>query len=153
MKMTKALVVYDSKYGNTKIVAERIADIVRKEGSIETGLSYVEDFNMNQIPGFDVLVIGAPNHMGRPSRRARKFIKRLGKLDIGGKRIAFFDTCLKTEEGKATGGMEKRIRDFTPGVQFLSPHLSVLVDGMKGPITEGEQPKIEEFGERIGGSA
>jgi flavodoxin len=147
--MTRALVVYDSKYGNTKLVAEKIAEGIRAAGEIETKVSFLEDVDVGKIPGYDILVIGAPNHYSKPSNRASEFIRKLEGLDLGDKKIAAFDTCLRKQEGKAFGKIEKDIHDIEPGAQLVAPGLSILVGGVKGPILDGELPKCEEFGRRI----
>lgn len=148
-KMTRALVVYDSKHGNTKIVAEKIAESIRAGGKIETDLSFVEDVDVEKIPEYDILVIGAPNHYSKPSEKARRFIERLEGLDLEGKKVATFDTCLKKQEGRAFGRIERAIREMAPNAQLMTPGLSILVGGSKGPILDGELSKCEEFGRRI----
>jgi multimeric flavodoxin WrbA len=35
-----------------------------------------------------VIVLGAPNHMGRPSRTMKKFVDRLAELDLKAKNVA-----------------------------------------------------------------
>lgn len=150
--MTRALVIYDSEYGNTKIVAEKIAEGIRVEGEIETNVSFMEDVDVGKIPEYDILVIGAPNHYSKPSEKAERFIKKLEGLDLEGKRVAAFDTCLKKQEGKAFGRIERDIREIAPGAQLITPGLSILVGGTKGPILDGELPKCEEFGRRIASS-
>jgi len=45
--------------------------------------------------------------------------------------------------------MEKQIGEKAPGLKLLAPGLSVRVDGMKGPITQGELPKGKDFGVKI----
>ncbi len=42
MFMVKVFVFYDSKYGNTKLVAEKIAEGLKSEG-VEADLSYVKE--------------------------------------------------------------------------------------------------------------
>ncbi len=147
--MTKAIVIYDSRHGNTKIVAERIAEAIGTEGEVEANLSFVEDVEVKRIPEYDILVIGAPNHYGKPSKTMKSFIKELESLELEDKRIAAFDTCLRKQEGKAYGWIEKNIRKMFPTAQVMSPGLSILVGGTKGPIFEGELPKCEEFGRMI----
>jgi hypothetical protein len=45
--------------------------------------------------------------------------------------------------------MEKRISEKVSGSKLAAPGLSIRVEGMKGPISEGELPKCKEFGNRI----
>ena len=50
---------------------------------------------------------------------------------------------------KAVKKMEKQINEKVPELRLLTPGLSIRVDAMKGPITEGEIPKCKEFGINI----
>ncbi len=146
--MTRALVVYDTKHGNTKIVAEKIAEGIRS-AEVETDLSSMEDFDVGRIPEYDILVIGAPNHYSKPSKAALSFLEKIKGLDLEGKRVAAFDTCLRKQEGKAFRRIEREIREMAPGAQLISPGLSILVGGVKGPILDGELSKCEGFGRGI----
>jgi hypothetical protein len=49
----------------------------------------------------------------------------------------------------ATKKMKKRMHERAPAMKAVVPGLSIKVDGMKGPITERELPKAEEFGSQI----
>jgi menaquinone-dependent protoporphyrinogen IX oxidase len=61
----RALVVYESMYGNTHAVASNIADGLR--GTYEVTLVPVADATADLIAGADLLVVGAPTHMHRLS--------------------------------------------------------------------------------------
>jgi len=45
--------------------------------------------------------------------------------------------------------MEKRIGEKVPVLKLITPGLSIKVNGMEGPIVEGELPKCVDFGEKI----
>jgi len=45
--------------------------------------------------------------------------------------------------------MEKKIGEKVPGLKLAAPGLSIRVEGMKGPIVEGELPKCKEFGIKV----
>jgi menaquinone-dependent protoporphyrinogen IX oxidase len=122
---------------------------MRDKGNVEASILFVKEVDVNQLPSFDILVLGTPNHWGRLTKKFKKMISQLENVDLSGKKIALFDTCFEPEAGKATGSMEKRILKVAPNVRFLSPHMSVVVDHAKGPVAEGEMSKIDEFGERI----
>ncbi len=83
--MVKVLVVYDTKYGNTKLVAEAIVEGLEGADGVETVIRDVEKLELDDIPDFDVVLIGSPNHMGGPARGINIFIDKLGKLDTQGK--------------------------------------------------------------------
>lgn len=147
--MAKVIVVYESKYGNTKFVAETIIEGLKKVKGIETVLSELKKVDLNEIPGYDAILVGSPNHLGGPTRGIKKFIDKLGKLNLKGKMGAVFDTYLGGNFEKAVQKMEKRINEKVPGLKLVVPGLSIKVQGMKGPILEGELPKCKEFGNKI----
>ncbi len=147
--LAKVIVVYESKYGNTKLVAETIVEGMREVEGIETVLSELKEVDLNKIPDYDVILIGSPNHFGGPTRGVKKFIDKLGKLPLKGKLFAVFDTYLEKDFEKAVKKMEKRINEKVPGLKQIAPGLSIKVQGIKGPILEAELPKCKEFGNKI----
>jgi flavorubredoxin len=149
-RMTKTILIYESKYGNTKIVAERIMQGLKTKKGMEADLKELKEVDTNKIPSYDVIMIGSPNHMGGPTRGIKKFIHKLGKLDLKKKQVAVFDTCSGDKAlGQAVMKMEKSIAEKAPGLKILSSGLSIRVKGMKGPIVEEDLPKCEEFGRAI----
>jgi len=147
--LAKVIVVYESKYGNTKFVAETIIEGLKKVKGIETVLSELKKVDLNEIPDYDAILVGSPNHLGGPTRGIKKFIDKLGKLNLKGKMGAVFDTYLGGNFEKAVKKMEKKINEKVPGLKLVAPGLSIKVQGMKGPILEGELPKCKEFGNKI----
>ena len=148
--MAKVLVVYESKYGNTKLVAETIIEGMKEVEGIEPILSEQGEVNLNKIPDYDAILIGSPNHFGGPTKSIKKFIDELSKLPLEGKPYAVFDTYLgRGFFEKAVRKMEKRLSEKAPEMKQLAPGLSVQVLGLKGPISGGELPRCKEFGNRI----
>ena len=147
--MVKVFVVYDTKYGNTKLVAEKIVEGMREVEGIETAISDVEEVELQTAADYDAILIGSPTHFGGPVRGINKFIDRLGKLDLKAKWVAVFDTYLGEDFEKSVKKMEKRISEKIPGLKLIVPGLSIKVGGMKGPIVDGELPKCKEFGRKI----
>jgi menaquinone-dependent protoporphyrinogen IX oxidase len=145
----KVIVVYESRYGNTKLVAETIAEGLREVEGIETHVTEVKQVDLGKVPDYDAILVGSPNHIGRPTGGVSKFIDKLGKLPLVERLFAAFDTYLGKDSEKVTKKLEKRIDDKIAGSKLVIPGLSVRVDGMKGPISEGELPKCKEFGEKI----
>ena len=149
--MPKVIVVYESKYGNTRRAAETIIEGMREVSGVEAVLSELKEVDPNQLVDYNAILVGSPNHIGGATRSIRKFIDKLGKanLKLEGKQVAVFDTYMGKEYEKAVKKMEKQIGDKAPGLKLAVPGLSIRVDGMKGPITEGELPKCKEFGLKI----
>jgi len=147
--MAKAIVVYESKYGNTKRVAETIAEGMREVSGVEAVVSELKEVDLKQLTDFDAILVGSPNHMGSATRGIKKFIGKLGKINLEGKLTAAFDTYAGNNFEKAVKKMEKQISDKVPGLKLAAPGLSIRVEGMKGPIPEKELPKGKEFGIKI----
>ena len=145
----KILVAFDTKYGNTETVAKTIVEGIKSVEGIEVTLSNMKKVDFKKLDGYDAILVGCPTHFGGPTRGAKKFIDKLGKLDLKGKRIATFDTYIKEDFEKSVKNMEERINEKTPGLQLLLPGLSIQVGDMKGPILEEEFPKCREFGKRV----
>ena len=151
--MAKVIVVYESKYGNTKHVAETIIEGMSKVEGIEIVIRELKEVDLNKIPDYDVILIGSPNHYGGPTKGVKGFVDNLGKLNLNGKLFAVFDTYLGKRSDyffeKALKKMEKRINEKVPELKQIAPGLSIKVQGMKGPLVEGELPKCKEFGKKI----
>ena len=71
----KALVIFDTGFGNTKMIAKTIA----RELGNDTKTISVTDFNNNELEGIDLLVVGSPIIGWKPSERMGKFLASLNK--------------------------------------------------------------------------
>jgi flavodoxin len=147
----KVFIIYDSKYGNTKIVAERILEGLKQVEEIEATIGYAKEVDSQILANYDALILGAPNHMASPSRTMKKFVDRLVELNLQAKNVAVFGTYsgrARTSD-RAVKKMERIVEKRLPNVNLISPSLSVRVKGVTGPLVEGELPKAIDFGRRI----
>jgi menaquinone-dependent protoporphyrinogen IX oxidase len=92
--LTKVIVIYESKYGNTRLVAESIIEGMKDAPGIDITISNVSEVQPELPAGHDVILIGAPNHMGTAAKSTRKFIDSLGDLNLEAKKGAVFDTYM-----------------------------------------------------------
>jgi len=101
--MPKALVVYYSRSGNTKKMAELIAQGVENEG-LEVTLKDVKDTLADDLLKYDGLIIGSPTYYGSMSCEIKKLfddsVKFHGKLD--GKVGAAFSSSRNIAGGNET---------------------------------------------------
>ena len=73
----RSLVVYESMYGSTHVVAERIAEGLRTAG-VEADVVPVAEAQAERVAAADLLVVGGPTHMHGMTRallRARKLTR------------------------------------------------------------------------------
>ena len=149
--MASIFVVYDSKYGNTKLAGEAIAEGMRDVVAVEASVGSVKEVDVEDIAGCEVLVLGAPNHMAKPSRTMMKFVDRLVRVDLKAKYVAVFGTYSGKvrDPDRAVRKMEKGLEKKLPKINLISPSLSVRVHGVTGPIFEGELSRCRDFGRRM----
>ncbi|HEX5192070.1 MAG TPA: flavodoxin domain-containing protein [Solirubrobacteraceae bacterium] len=167
-----ALVVYESVYGNTRAVAEAIAD----------GLDGADVVPVHRAPAqlddVDLLVVGGPTHMhGMTTARSRRlavdgvhedgaghvepdaaeepglraWIRELP--DRRGARAVTFDTRLDRSPwltGVASRGIAKRLRRH--GYEILATD-SFLVQDAEGPLADGELERARAWGMQVAASA
>lgn len=71
--MTRVLIVYHSKTGNTEKMAKAIEEGVNSSG-VESILKRVEDASIDDLEGIDGLILGSPTYFGTMSAEMKKFI-------------------------------------------------------------------------------
>jgi len=147
----KVFVVYDTKYGNTKLAAESILEGIYAAEGIETAFGYVKEIDAEKVADYDAIILGAPNHMGRPSRTMKKFVDRLAELDLKARDVAVFGTYAGRVRAvdRAVKKLENMVKTKLPNLNLISPTLSVRVNGVTGPVVEDELPKCVAFGKKI----
>lgn len=146
----QVIIVYDSKFGNTKLVAETILEGINEVERMEAVLKRIEQTDLAELLDYDLILIGSPNHYGGPTKEMKEFIDRLENTGLAGKPVAVFDTYLGVGFfEKAVRRMEGRLNEKVPGLKLLVPGLSIRVEKSKGPVAEGELSKCKDFGQKI----
>lgn len=144
------MIIYDTKYGNTKIVAEQIAEGIKEIERMETATAYAKEIDYQKLKDYESLVIGAPNHMGRPSQTIKKFVNKLAEDDLKDRNVIVFGTYSgRIRADRSVKKLEQMLKKKMPTLNLLLPGLSIKVNGVTGPIAEGELPKCREFGKKI----
>ena len=147
----RGLIVYDTYFGNTKSVAEAIAEQVRAEGH-EAALASARDGKPWEIAA-DFLFVGSPTRIGRPTGRVRKFVKKLDRQQWGNRPVAAFDTYMKanpeTPKSKkwTEYGAGYLIHDMLKerGFNVSSPPLKCLVTDSEGPLASDALDKARQY--------
>ncbi|MFX1380672.1 MAG: flavodoxin family protein [Promethearchaeota archaeon] len=142
----KVLIAYDTKYGNTKKVAELIAEGINSIDGNEVTVENVKDINVNKEETYDLILIGSPNQIGSHVSSVKKFIKNLSKGTLKADSYAAFDTYMSKDFEKVVNKIEKQVSKIMPDLRKASPGLSIKVGGMKGPIVEEDLSKCKDFG-------
>ena len=164
--MIKVLVVYESVYGNTRAIAEAIAEGL-------DGADVIAVSKADSIPVADLLVVGGPTHMhGLASNRSRQVAADAAKEDGthvdpdataepglrrwlrdlpdgAGARSAAFDTRLDKAPwftGVAARGIARRLRHR--GYEVVATE-SFLVADSEGPLEAGELDRARAWGAEL----
>ena len=148
-----------SKYGNGAKVAEEFKKQMAA-GKIEVNVHHVREARPKEMPPADLYLFSSPGRMGKPIGRVRRFLKKV-KLPPGTK-YAVLTTEGAPRPDKKTGRMPteeeqakwQRVRpimnEILRGKGLVNvAEGKVLVTGMKGPLEEGWQKKVEAFASQI----
>ncbi len=164
----RALVVYESMYGNTHVVADHIAEGLRREFEVE--VLPVAQATKERVAAADLVVVGGPTHAhGMSSRQTRKAAVDATKVKVDGLEVdadatgeglrdwfhelgqcsgaaAAFDTRLdipRVFAGHASGGIARRLRHA--GFKVISSPTSFFVTKQER-LAEGEADRATVVG-------
>ena len=133
----KALVVYDSTFGNTEAIAQAMALALDCDALQCTKISPAE------VTGFDLLIVGAPTNGGHATEPMRAFLKKLDKTMMHGRAVATFDTRdphgWVSIFGYAAKRMSKRLAGL--GARPVAEPEGFYVTSTRGPLKEGEKER------------
>jgi len=142
----KGVVVYDTSYGNTKKIAETIAETL-KESGVEVDLFDVKDVKKPSGKDYNFLVLGSPTRFGTMSFAIRGFLGKVKSEEWMNKPFTAFDTenpeNLEKKEWSAAEKIAAKLRDKK--MNQLLPVLKALVLGQKGPLVEGEIERTKDY--------
>lgn len=134
----KALVVYDSNYGNTY----RIANVIAKQ--LHTKAISVNDFSIEDLDGVKLLVVGSPINGWRPTDKISKFLSNLNTVGLKDVKVAAFDTRVKLFiHGDAATKILQALEKA--GGEMIAKPKGFIVEGTEGPLGEGEADKAIDW--------
>ena len=146
----KGIVVYDTSYGNTKKIAETIAETLKEFGT-EVDLFDVKDVKRLSSNDYSFLVLGSPTRFGTMSLAIRGFLGKVKSEEWMNKPFAAFDTenpeNVEKKQGSAAEKIAEKLREKK--MKELLPVLKALVINMKGPLVEGEIERTKEYAKNL----
>jgi hypothetical protein len=149
------VVVYDSYFGNTKTVAEAIAEQLRAEGW-DVDPRSVRD-SRAAAPQGDVIFVGSPVRMGSVTGRMKRYVKYLDQGAWQDRPIVVFTTILALPENATPDRIRsqedydvaagRKLRDLARagGLNAVEEPLWVGVKGLKGPLVESGVEEARRF--------
>jgi flavodoxin len=144
----KAMIVYQSRYGNCEKVARELFRGMQEAGADVT----ISDAAEASPPAddLDILAIGSPTRAGRAAGKVRKYMESMGSGSGSSLRFVAFGTGIVKwlDKGEmAADFIHKEMSDagFTP---VMDP-VRFGVQKTKGPLCDGELEKAYELGKRL----
>jgi hypothetical protein len=148
-----------SKFGNGAMVAEEFTKQLAAKG-VTVNVHHIREARPDRVPTADLYVFSSPGRMGKPIGGMRRFLKKL-RLPAG-TRYAILTTEMAPQPDRKTGRIPteeelarwQRVRpimnELLAGAGLVKvAEDKVLVTGLKGPLEEGWQQKVEAFAARI----
>ena len=143
----RIIVLYDSKFGNTKKVANALIRGLEAGGNI-VDCSSIDEFEIGKIESYDVIGIGGPTHNRGMSKNMKAFLSKLKKFNIENKKAFVFETKLGFPLAGSSG--KKILKDLTKiKMEILHPLITGIVSEQKGPLIENTLKIMEETGLKI----
>jgi len=155
----KAMVAYDSAYGNTEQIARAIGSALGSPGDVE--VLRIGDVTPQQLAGLSLLVVGCPTQKFSPTAPTTALLKGIPAGGLKGVRVAAFDTRFTVAAiekvkilaffvnlfGYAAETIADRLQK--KGGELAAPPEGFYVGDTKGPLLEGELERAAEWAHKI----
>ena len=155
--------LHASKYGDGAKVAAEFKREMALNGVV-VDVHHIRSIRPTALPPADLYLFSSPGRFGGPIRCMRRFLKKV-KLPAG-TRYAVLTTEAAPKPDKKTGRLpteeelakSQRVRPIINEILQRKGLVEVaegevLVTGMKGPLEDGWQQKVQAFATRIRASA
>jgi flavodoxin len=149
--MKKAVVIYDSRFGNTKTIAGALAYGMEKQG-IKVDCLKVDNVDIDKLVEYDFLALGSPTHMLGMSVSMQKLLEKLKTVELNEKKGFCFDTRVQSRLNRfdlnsAAKRIEKKMKKMK--VRIIKHRTSAVVEGREGPLEKGIEKKFEKIGTEL----
>ena len=143
----KAIVIYDSLYGNTEQIAKAIGGAFGEDAKVVK----VGEVKAEDLAPYHFIIIGSPTQGGRHTKAMQAFLDSLTAEMLAGKRLAAFDTRLKTVFVKIFGWAANRIEAAIKekGGNSTAQPQGFFVKATKGPLVDGELERAATWAKAI----
>jgi flavodoxin len=145
--MKKALVLYDSVYGNTKRVAMALSRGF-EAGGIYVDCKSIQNVDTKEVKNYDIIGIGGPTHFHGASKEIKLFLNRIKLFKMDGKYGFAFET---KGDFRLTGSAAKRILRYLKKMNLKIIHSPItgIVVNKEGPLLEKSLELMEQVGLNI----
>ena len=151
----KTLIVYFSKFGNTRRVAQAVAETMKQAG--DTRVVSIERLTASDLEGVDLVVLGSPTHGFTVPEAVRSTLAALPPGILAGKSVAAFDTTVRPWPLRLFRASPKLLRQLSqlggkpvarPQTLFVQTH-STQGTGDHDLLLEGQIDRAQEWASEI----
>jgi NAD(P)H dehydrogenase (quinone) len=147
MSSRKVLILYYSGRGNTKKMAETIAEAMQS-GGLEVTVEDAGNFDVSLLPHYDGIVFGSPTYFSNVAWQVKKVIDE-SIVHYGGRKLKGKVAGIFTSAGTSTNGKEclKMLE-----VAFGFHHGMKMVRGIlrvEGESDQEVEKRCREYGKRL----
>jgi flavodoxin len=154
----KALIVYDSFFGNTEKIALAIGEVFGNNR--QAGVGRVNEVKIEQLKDLELLIVGSPTRAFRPTPAIKTFLKNIPNNVLDGVKVAAFDTRTIMDDkvpgilkffavifGYASKPIAEKLKK--KGGELTIPPEGFFVKGTEGPLEEGELKRATDWAKVI----
>jgi len=146
--VSKAIVIYHTKFGNTESIAKALAEGMEEQG-VKVDCVKIDEVDVDKLVEYDFLAVGGPTHNLGMSKPMKGFLEELKIVDISNKKGFCFDTRVQSRFNRfdlnsAAKRIEKKMK-----VKMIKPRKSAIVEGREGPLEKGTQKTFRKLGKEI----
>jgi flavodoxin len=154
----KAMVVYDSVFGNTEQVAQAMGRALGWPGDAE--VRRVTEVQPERLAGLELLIVGSPTRAFQSTPATRRLLRSIPAHGLEGVKVAAFDTRFSEEDldsailsfmvklfGYAAKPIANRLRK--KGGELALPPEGFIVEGTEGPLRRGELERAADWARQL----
>ena len=155
----KAMVVYDSVFGNTEKIAQAIGRALGPPEDVE--IVQVGHAKPEPLAGLTLLIVGSPTRQFSPTGAMSSFLKSIPKNGLQGVKVAAFDTRFTVSAiaeirilaffvrifGYAAKPIADRLKK--KGGELVIPPEGFYVGDTEGPLLEGELERAADWARQV----
>jgi flavodoxin I len=158
----KALVVYDSVFGNTEKVAQAMGEAMGTPDQVP--VVKVGAVTPEHLADIAVLLVGSPTRAFKPTPATMQWLKGLPAGELNGVKVAAFDTRIAMEDTNS-GILKFMVSIFgyaakpilgvltKKGGQSVAEPEGFFVADSEGPLKEGELERAQAWAKQAAASA
>ena len=155
----RAMVVYDSGFGNTEKIAQAIGQGLGSPEDVE--IVRVGDVKPEQLTGITLLIVGSPTQKFSPTGATTSYLKGIPRNGLQGVKVAAFDTRFPVSEIERVRVLAFFVKIFgyaaepiagrleKKGGELVIPPEGFFVGGTEGPLQEGELERAADWAKQI----